>query len=50
MQLFRSIDYIKIAIANHYGLDKKTWEDRLDWLKAKQSFIVDNIDFFAFFA
>ena len=31
MQLFRPIDYIKIAIANHYGLDKKTWETRLDW-------------------
>ncbi|MFM7896668.1 MAG: DNA-directed RNA polymerase [Flavobacterium sp.] len=31
MQLFRPIDYIKIAIANHYGLDKKLWHQRLDW-------------------
>jgi DNA-directed RNA polymerase len=31
MQLFRPLDYLKIAIANHYGLDKKTWDERLSW-------------------
>lgn len=31
MQLFSPKQYLEIAIANHYGLDKKTWQERLDW-------------------
>jgi DNA-directed RNA polymerase len=31
MQLFSGIDYIKIAVANAYGLDRENWDVRLDW-------------------
>lgn len=32
MQTFSGIDYIKINIANHFGLDKLTWEARINWV------------------
>ena len=32
MQQFTAIEYIKIDIANHYGLDKATWKTRLTWV------------------
>ena len=32
MQEFTGYEYIKIAIANAYGLDKLTWEERIDWV------------------
>lgn len=38
MQTFTSEEYICIAIANHYGLDKINWDKRIEWTKA-------NIDF-----
>jgi len=31
MQKFLPVQYLQIAIANHFGLDKKTWKERLDW-------------------
>lgn len=31
MQQFTPLEYIKIAIANHYGLDKFTWQGRIGW-------------------
>lgn len=31
MDKFTPVEYIKIAIANAYGLDKETWELRLKW-------------------
>lgn len=31
MQLFTAKEYVKIDIANSYGLDKKTWTERLRW-------------------
>jgi hypothetical protein len=31
MQLFTSLDYIKIAIAGAYGHDKKRWDARIKW-------------------
>lgn len=43
MQLFRPLDYLKIAIANHYGLDKKTWDERLDWFNAFMIFRLHNV-------
>ncbi len=31
MQEFTGKEYLKIDIANHYGLDKKNWNQRLEW-------------------
>lgn len=34
MKQFSSEDYIKIAIANTYGLDRMDWDKRLNWFNA----------------
>jgi len=34
MQKFTPLQYIAIATANAYGLDKETWQTRLDWFDA----------------
>jgi hypothetical protein len=34
MQRFSGLQYLKIDIASNYGLDKKTWDERLDWFEA----------------
>lgn len=31
MQKFTPVEYLKIDIANSYGLDKQTWQQRLSW-------------------
>ncbi|QIG67740.1 RNAP2-like RNA polymerase protein [Rhizobium phage RHph_Y38] len=31
MQLFSGVQYLKIDIANNFGLDKKNWDQRLQW-------------------
>ncbi|MBL1322135.1 MAG: hypothetical protein COA63_013920 [Methylophaga sp.] len=31
MKEFTALEYIKIDVASNYGLDKETWETRLDW-------------------
>lgn len=31
MQEFKGIDYLRIDIANSFGMDKKNWEPRLQW-------------------
>lgn len=33
MQEFTGLQYIKIAVANAYGLDKENWDVRLDWFE-----------------
>lgn len=37
MQLFTPAQYLKIDIAGRYGLDKSTWQERLDWFAAHES-------------
>ena len=37
MQQFSGLEYLYIDIANQYGLDKETWDTRLQWTK-------DNLD------
>lgn len=34
MQTFSGIDYLKIDIASNFGLDKATWDERLQWFEA----------------
>lgn len=37
MQLFNTgIDYLKIDIASNFGLDKKTWNERVEWYDANE--------------
>ena len=36
MQLFTPRDYLKIDIANSYGLDKKDWNERIDWFNTNE--------------
>ena len=43
MQHFTGIEYIKIDIANNWGLDKATWDVRLDWVKENYSQL-ENMD------
>ena len=33
MKKFTSLEYIYIAIANHYGHDRQNWQYRIDWAK-----------------
>ena len=31
MKAYSGIDYLKIDVANNFGLDKKQFEERIDW-------------------
>lgn len=33
MQQFNAVQYLAIDIANQYGLDKLTWDERIQWVK-----------------
>lgn len=43
MQEFKGIDYIKIDIANHYGLDKLNWDQRILWVDTNHDKLFDLI-------
>lgn len=45
MQLFSGKDYLKIDIANSYGKDKDTWEQRLTWFDFNEHKLEDLVSF-----
>lgn len=36
MQIFSGVQYLKIDIANNFGLDKKDWDYRLNWFEENE--------------
>lgn len=43
MQLFKGIDYLKLDLANSFGLDKKNWDERLAWYEANKDNLIGNL-------
>jgi len=43
MQRFSGKQYLQIDIANNFGLDKKTWKERLDWFGLHQDHLGEMI-------
>lgn len=44
MQTFTGTDYLRIALANHYGKDKLTWNERLIWFFMNEDKLEDLVD------
>jgi DNA-directed RNA polymerase len=44
MQTFTPIEYLMLDIASNYGLDKETWDARLDWFKTVEGIITQADD------
>ena len=43
MKEFTAREYLKIDIASQYGLDKSTWQERIDWFDANEHVLVEKI-------
>lgn len=41
MQKFSGMQYLQIDIANNFGLDKKTWIERLDWFEQHKDHLLE---------
>lgn len=39
MKQFNAMQYLAIDIANHYGLDKSNYEDRIQWVKENINYL-----------
>lgn len=37
MRRLSPLEYLQVDIASRFGLDKKSWEERLDWVKTNES-------------
>lgn len=44
MQEFTPLQYLQIDIANLYGKDKLTWEERLAWFKENQENLLSMVE------
>ena len=44
MQLLTAREYLKVDIANNYGLDKKTWDERLAWFEENEANLLNLVD------
>ena len=44
MQFFTAEDYLKIDISNNFGNDKLDWDERIEWVNANESRLMNLID------
>lgn len=44
MQLLTAREYLKVDIANNYGLDKKTWDERIAWFDKNEANLLNLVD------
>lgn len=43
MKTFTARDYLKIDIANNFGLDKKDWDERIEWFDNNEATLLSNM-------